>query len=216
MYVASVSVGVRGAIRSAAEAPSPPLTRPEPCLSRSPIVIGRAAGTRSKAASAPCAGGRRTRLGDGHLVETFELRNESRDRIAQPNRALFDEHHDRDASDGLRHRCQPEQAVLRHRLLRLEVHHAARLEVRDAPPARDQRHRASDIVGVDVALDGFTNAFQPIRGETDLLGFPAGTVPATSGNPMSATTASTASARIVLPLGGRSRLCAHRRASKQA
>ena len=51
-------------------------------------------------------------------------------------------------------------------------------------------------------------------------GFAAGTVPATSGNPMSATTTITASTRIVLPLlervRRRFRLCAHRRASKHA
>ena len=68
----------------------------------------------------------------------------------------------------------------------------ARLEVRDAPLARHQRDGAGDVVRIDVALDGFTDAFQSLGGQTDLLRFPGRvSIPATSGSPMSATIAMT-------------------------
>ncbi len=134
------------------------------------MVIGRVAGDHVVCGLTAFGSRLRARLRDGDLVQPLELGNEPRHRIVQPDLALFDEHHDRDAGDRLRHRGQPEQPVLRHRLLRFEVHHAARFEVGDASLARHECDGTGDVARVDVTLNGLANALQPLGREAHFLG----------------------------------------------
>jgi hypothetical protein len=92
-----------------------------------------------------------------------ELGQEARDRIAQPDQPFLDEHHHGDAGHRLGHRGDAEEGVLRHRLLRFEVHQAMRLEVDDPSAPGDERHGAGDLAGVDVALDRIVDPRQPLR-----------------------------------------------------
>jgi len=79
----------------------------------------------------------------------------------------------RDTRDRLRHGRQAEQVVLRHRLLRVHVHDALRLEVRDLAPSSDERHRTRNVARRDVTIDRFANSLQPLRREADVLSLAA-------------------------------------------
>jgi hypothetical protein len=70
-----------------------------------------------------------------------ELRNKLGDWIGESHFALFHEHQNGNAGDGLRHGCNPEQGVFGHRLLGFKIHRALRFEVRDPPFARYQGNR---------------------------------------------------------------------------
>ena len=62
-----------------------------------------------------------------------------------------------------------EDAVLDHRLLRVEIHQPVGLVVADASVARHQRHGAGEAAGRDVPLHQFAHALQPFGGEADIF-----------------------------------------------
>ncbi len=144
---------------------APPLINPDVCVSRSRTVIGRVAST--------------VRVGSGAAIAfvgcatpsvlrtvTFRFCSSGMNReTGSVSRSLpfLDQHHHRDADDGLRHRHDAEDGVLRHRLLRLEVHQPLRLEVRDAAVPRDERDGAAEGLRVDMALHQLGDTLQPLR-----------------------------------------------------
>ena len=64
-----------------------------------------------------------------HAIVTNTDLPEQGDRVVELELALFPQDHRRRARDRPRHRVQPEQRVLRHRIARLEIPLAQRLEV---------------------------------------------------------------------------------------
>ena len=104
---------------------------------------------RTARAGAASAGGR---LPDRHL-HAAELGDVARDRIVQPQLSFLDHHHDADADDRLGHRRDAEHRRRRHRLLRLEIHDALRVDVGEATLARHRDHGAGQIAGGDPPLD---------------------------------------------------------------
>jgi hypothetical protein len=64
----------------------------------------------------------------------------------------------------------PEDGVLLHRFVRLEVHQPVGLEVRDATVARDECDRAGKRLRSDVPLHQLPDAFQTVGRESDVLG----------------------------------------------
>jgi hypothetical protein len=64
--------------------------------------------------------------------------------------------------DRLGHRHDAEDAVLDHRLLRLELHDALCLVIGDAPVARDQRDRTVEAAGGDVTLNQLGDALESL------------------------------------------------------
>lgn len=117
----------------------------------------------------PCSGGIARQIPDRDL-RVLVLGHELRDRIAQHELPFFDQHQDRYRGHRLGHRREPEQRVVGHRLVRLDVRQTVRLEVHDFPFSRDQRHRAGKVFGVDVALDHGMNALQTLRRHPDIFG----------------------------------------------
>ena len=93
-----------------------------------------------------------------------------RNRIVEHELAVFPQHHQRGRDNRLGHRREREDRVLLHRLVRFLVAPALRLEVDDLALARDQRHRAGNLVRVDVVLDERVDAFEPLRRHADGLG----------------------------------------------
>ena len=125
---------------------------------------------RRAGAGAASAGGR-LRDRDLHVAE---LGNVAGDRIVQPQLAFLDHHHDADADDRLGHRGDAEHRRRRHRLLRLEIHDALRVEVGEASLARDRDHGAGEIAGGDPALDHLGDALKPLGRQPDVLRLPDG------------------------------------------
>ena len=62
----------------------------------------------------------------------------------------------------------------RHRLLRVEVHHALRGEVRHLAAARHDGDGAGHVAGGDAPLDHLRDALQPFGREADVFGFGGG------------------------------------------
>ena len=99
-----------------------------------------------------------------------ELRQVARDRVVEAEAALLPQHHDRRARDGPRHRVQPEQVVAGHRVARLSVALAERLEVHDAAVAGRRRHHPGDVRRVDAGLKGRGGFGEAARRHADRFG----------------------------------------------
>ena len=128
---------------------TPPLIRPEVCVSRSRTVTSRSAGTVRPGIGA-------ANVPDGAGATRPSVLSTTTDRpcrsgmnfeagIGEPHLPVLDQHQDRDADDGLGHRHDAEDGVLLHRLLRLDVHQTVCLEVSDAAVARDERDRTGKV-----------------------------------------------------------------------
>ena len=165
------------------------LARPERSLRHPPgaqAAADEAGGMRHQVADRDLALGRdELDLGlrlalDGDL-HPLELGDELRDRVIQPDLPLLDHHHDGDAGHRLGRRGHAEERVLRHRLLRVDIHHALRLEVDHLPLARDERDGPRDPVVVDVAPDHVVDPMEPLLRDADGLGVGLGQVVARGG-----------------------------------
>jgi hypothetical protein len=110
--------------------------------------------------TARAAAGRRW-LRDGHL-HVAELRDVARHRVVQPQLPFLDHHHHADADHGLGHRRDAEHVRGRHRLLRLEVHDALRVDVGDLAFARDGDDGAGQIARGDAALNHLRDALESL------------------------------------------------------
>ena len=83
-------------------------------------------------------------------LESLEFRQVFLDRIVNGEQALVLKHEQQRGENRLAHRRDPEDGVRPHRLARVEVRVAGRVEVKDPVGRRDQRHRAGDFLGGDV------------------------------------------------------------------
>ena len=167
------------AASSAAPARRTPAPAAAPIGAVSPSVSGVAAGSRrqrqARGVREDVAHGHRPRrlAAAGQRVEHLLVRvrrQPLRDRIVEQELAVFPQHHQRRGHDRLGHRREGEDRVLLHRLVLFLVAPALRLEVDDLALARDQRHRAGNLVGVDVVLDEGVDALEPLRRHADRLG----------------------------------------------
>jgi hypothetical protein len=111
------------------------------------------------------AGGRRQRHG-----RLLERRDVARDRVAEAEPALLDQHHRRHAGERLRLRGDAEDRVFGHGARGLEVGPAVRLELDDTAVARHERDEAGDAALVDVALHPCAQALEALRRKPDRLG----------------------------------------------
>ena len=112
--------------------------------------------------------GHRIDLGDDHFP-LGQLRQELRDGIGDEELAVLHEHHRRHRGERLGHGVEAEDGVLGHRLAGRLVAHAEGLEVDDLALARDERHRAGDLAGLDLAAQHAADALEPLRRQADLL-----------------------------------------------
>ena len=118
---------------------------------------------RAAAAFGPCDG-------DAQIAE---LRNVARHGVAQAQLVLLDHHHDADADDRLRHRCDAKQRVGAHRLPRFEVHDAVRRDVSDFAAARDDGDGADEVARGDAPLEHGVDALEPLARQAYVLGIGA-------------------------------------------
>jgi len=100
-----------------------------------------------------------------------ELRQKLRDRVAEDEPALLDEHHGGDRGERLGHRVQAKDRVLRHRRAGPRIALAEALEVRDLALARDEDDRTRVPTARNLGLQHLGDTRQPLRGESDVFGF---------------------------------------------
>jgi hypothetical protein len=93
----------------------------------------------------------RIHLGDADLLlgESGQVLG---DGIGENDLPLFRQHHRRDGHEGLRHRVEAEDGVLRHRRAARRIAGAEGLEVGDAALARDDRDGAGKLLRLDLRL----------------------------------------------------------------
>jgi hypothetical protein len=87
--------------------------------------------------------------------------NVFRDGIGERELAVLDEHHGRDAGDGLRHRIETEYGVRAHRKLGRDIADAEILEIDRLAMLLDQQDCARDFAGRDLVSDVIRNLRQP-------------------------------------------------------
>ena len=113
--------------------------------------------------------GRGVRLRDAHL-HLREGRQVLRDGIAEDDATFLDEHHGGDRHERLGHRVDAEDRVLPERRAASRIARADRVEIGDFSLAGDQRHRAGQLLLLDLAAQRLLDAGQAQGGEADLLG----------------------------------------------
>ena len=95
-------------------------------------------------------------------LEVFERRDVAGDGVAESKAAFFVEHHERDAGDRFGHGVDAEDVVFAHGRILFEVGHAECFVVDDLAFARDHGDRTGDAPCIDVGLDLFGDAFEPL------------------------------------------------------
>ena len=100
-----------------------------------------------------------------HLVRV--RRQPLRDRVVEHELAVFPQHHQRRRHDRLGHRHQGEDRVAHHRQVLFLVAPALRLVMHDLALAADERHRAGNLIRVDVVLDERFDALEALGRHAD-------------------------------------------------
>ena len=108
-------------------------------------------------------------FGRDRYARVGEAWDKAADLVVEREAAGLEHHQHGDRGDRLARRHHPEQIVLAHRLLRLDVADALRLIPHQLVVTCDHRHRAGNGMVVDVLLDRGANALQPGLRHSDFL-----------------------------------------------
>jgi hypothetical protein len=117
---------------------------------------------------------RRGRSGRSLLRDRYfhaaEFRDELRNRVGQPQFAFFHEHQDGRPGDGFGHGGDPEERIFGHRFFGIDIHETVRFEVGQFSISRYHCDRTRDVMPINVALNGFMYAGEPLGGKPGLFG----------------------------------------------
>lgn len=89
-----------------------------------------------------------------------QFRQESINRIVEPQPAFFDENHRGDGSDRLRHRSQAEERIRLHSRRAIEAKRANGIDVLRTSPT-DHRNEAGQLTAINMTEQGFVQPRQP-------------------------------------------------------